>query len=74
MKWTARLRVYGLVAILGASPASAQSGDLQARVQAILESYQNDYGFPGATAAYVLSDGRSGTAAVGLADVENARR
>lgn len=38
--------------------------------QLALDSLQKHYGFPGATAAYVLGDGTTGTAATGLADIE----
>ena len=39
--------------------------------QAELHALQQEYGFPGATAAYVLSDGRKGTVATGLSDIES---
>ncbi len=35
-----------------------------------LDLLRNQYGFPGATVAYVLSDGRAGEVAIGLADIE----
>lgn len=38
--------------------------------QSALDAFQNRYGFPGATAAYVLSDGTVGVAATGAADLE----
>jgi D-alanyl-D-alanine carboxypeptidase len=38
--------------------------------QAALESMRDRYGFPGATAAYAWTDGTSGVAATGLADIE----
>lgn len=41
--------------------------------QSALDSFQKQYGFPGATAAYVLRDGTAGTAATGLADIESCR-
>ena len=44
---------------------------LQTRVAATLEQFREDYGFPGATAAYVLRDGRRGNVGVGLADIES---
>jgi len=41
--------------------------------QQTLDALRNRHGFPGATAAYVWTDGTSGTAATGLADVEAGR-
>ena len=41
--------------------------------QAALDEFQRTYGFPGATAAYVLKDGTTFVAASGLADVEEGR-
>jgi D-alanyl-D-alanine carboxypeptidase len=38
--------------------------------QAALDDLHTKYGFPGATAAYVLPDGSQGAAAAGLADIE----
>ena len=38
--------------------------------QQVLDSLQKLYGFPGATAAYILRDGTKGVVATGLADVE----
>jgi len=42
-------------------------------VRSLLEKMRIEYGFPGATAAYVLGDGESGSVAVGFADVEKNR-
>jgi D-alanyl-D-alanine carboxypeptidase len=42
-------------------------------IQAVLDSMQARHGFPGATAAYVWTDGRAGSAVTGLADVEAER-
>lgn len=50
--------------------ASADSSDLDADVQALLESFHEAYGFPGATVAYVASDGEVRSFAVGHSDVE----
>ena len=44
---------------------------LDKRFQAELDRAREDLGFPGATAAYALSDGTVGVAASGLADVES---
>ena len=38
----------------------------------LLDGYRAQYGFPGATVAYVLPNGSRGTVATGLADVEAA--
>ncbi len=42
----------------------------QVRLQDLLDSFRQDYGFPGATAAVVLPDGSVVTAAAGVADDE----
>jgi D-alanyl-D-alanine carboxypeptidase len=42
----------------------------QVRLQDLLDSFQQDYGFPGATAAIALPDGSVVTAATGVADDE----
>lgn len=52
------------------SPALAQSDTLEEQVQTLLTAFHTDYDFPGATIAYVLANGTSGDAVVGLADVE----
>ncbi|EDX71366.1 beta-lactamase [Coleofasciculus chthonoplastes PCC 7420] len=65
-----------VVLCVGAFLLTAQSGtmaatdDLNQAVQAVLEDAQQQYGFPGATAAYVLPDGTVGVAATGVADLE----
>ena len=46
------------------------SGKPQTKFQTVLDSMQQRFGFPGATAAYVWVDGRKGTAATGMADAE----
>lgn len=63
------LALFGL-----AVPLAAQDGEaLATRLATTLEDFHDRYGFPGATAAIALADGTVVTAAVGLADVENAR-
>ncbi|MBS9405273.1 beta-lactamase family protein [Halomonas sp. TRM85114] len=64
-----------IVATLGAvAPVGAQDGAvLYARLEATLEDFHARYGFPGATAAISLPDGKVATAATGLADVEAGR-
>jgi D-alanyl-D-alanine carboxypeptidase len=52
-----------------AVPVAAQ----EARLASVLEGFHARYGFPGATAAIALPDGRVVTAATGLADVEAGR-
>ncbi|ESA35295.1 beta-lactamase [Leptolyngbya sp. Heron Island J] len=44
--------------------------DLTQAVQSALDDAQQQYGFPGATAAYALPDGTVGMAATGVADIE----
>ena len=50
--------------------ASADPSDPDDEVQALLEDFQETYGFPGATVAYVSSDGEVRSFAVGYSDVE----
>lgn len=65
----------GIVASLSAfAPAMAQNvADVSLRLEAALEDYRARHGFPGATAAVALPDGRIAAAATGLADVESGR-
>lgn len=44
--------------------------ELTQAIQAALDDAQQQYGFPGATAAYALSDGTVGVVATGVADIE----
>lgn len=60
--------VFALCAL---NPAHAQdSAQLQDGLQGVLDTFQDRYGFPGATAAIALPDGTVIVAATGLADVE----
>ena len=58
------------VASCGVTPRSAESCDLTDRFRAELGALRLEYGFPGATAAYILADGTVGHVATGMADVE----
>lgn len=51
-------------------PARAAAPETAAAFQAALDALQQEYGFPGATAACVLQDGTSTVAAAGVADRE----
>lgn len=62
--------LMGWLAGAAAMPAAADTVDLEARVQALLGEFQEEYGFPGATVAYVLPDGTLTDVVIGLADVE----
>jgi len=64
----ATLATYGGGAL---SPALAETEILKEQVENLLTTFHADYGFPGATVAYVLADGTSGDAVVGLADLES---
>lgn len=61
-----------VVCIAGCQPAPPAQPDATTRFQAELDRLQQEYGFPGATAAYVLSDGSAGVVATGMADIESA--
>lgn len=50
--------------------AHQPAADRATRFQTEIDRIREQYGFPGMAAAYVLSDGTSGTTASGLADVE----
>ncbi len=60
------LAMTSLFALPGAAGA-----DLAGQFQATLDGLRVEYGFPGATAAYVLPDGSAGVAATGFDDVES---
>jgi len=66
----ARTLVLLAPTLLCAALCSAGPTAQEARFQAELERIVEQYGLPGATAAYVLADGTTGVAAAGLADVE----
>lgn len=53
-----------------ATPTTSGLAELEAQVTSQLERLRESRGFPGATAAFVLADGRSAAVAVGLADQE----
>ena len=73
---TALLGAFAMLfAAAGPAPAAepAMTGSaqtLEARFQVELDTCRDRYGFPGATAAYILPNGETGVAATGLADVE----
>ncbi|MGB5986602.1 MAG: serine hydrolase domain-containing protein [Desulfobacterales bacterium] len=62
---------YSLLITYPAIADSVATSDPNKDFQAALDGFQERYGFPGATAAYVLRDGTTGVAATGLADVED---
>jgi D-alanyl-D-alanine carboxypeptidase len=78
MKTHPRLLVAFAILVFNACAALAQPASQPASVETILprlrtrlESWKSGADFPGMTAAFVLPDGRSGAASIGLADVEN---
>ena len=52
-------------------PSSANSQALKSRFQTALENAHQEYGFPGATAAYILPDCTVEVVAAGLADKDH---
>lgn len=52
-------------------PSAVAASDLKERFHSTLDSLQQQYGIPGATAAYVLKDGTVGVVATGVADLES---
>lgn len=65
--------LFSLPIILSPIPSVQAGSDLKAEFQAAVDAFQKRYGFPGATAAYVLRDGTIGAAATGVADRETGR-
>ncbi len=59
-----------LLTICLSYPGHSDSDDAPEIVHDVLSAFHDTYGFPGATVAYTFSDGRSGDAAVGYADLE----
>ena len=65
------LGTFGLQAAAAAGTAQpAEAQELTDRFQVELDALRQEYGFPGATAAYVLQDGSVGRVATGTADLE----
>jgi len=62
--------LFSLLITSQPNPTSAVTSDLVEDFQSALNAFQKQYGFPGATAAYVLPDGTAGVAATGFADIE----
>ncbi len=60
--------------IVGCHPTAQNNLDPTVQFQETLDALREEYGFPGATAAYVLSDGTAGVVATGLADIEGGVR
>ena len=61
--WRAsRWSIALLVILLGCQPRSVDPPDLSTEFQVALDELRLEYGFPGATAAFVLADGQSGAA------------
>ncbi len=56
--------------LIVSQPRTIASTDLTQTFQSALDNARHQYGFPGATAAYVLPDGTVGVAATGFADIE----
>lgn len=68
-----RLVITAIILILTACDRpDAPRDELAEQVQAMMNELHADYGFPGATAAYVLADGSFGEVSVGFADQESA--
>jgi D-alanyl-D-alanine carboxypeptidase len=63
--------LYPLLITFPAIADAAATFDSHEDFQAALDGFQEEYGFPGATVAYVLRDGTTGVFATGLADVED---
>ena len=61
---------FSLLIIAQANPSTVAASDIAEEFQSALDAFQEQYGFPGATAAYVLQDGTVGSAATGVADIE----
>jgi len=57
--------------LIASQPNTAAASDLAEEFQLALDTFQKQYGFPGATAAYVLRNGTVGIAATGVSDLES---
>jgi D-alanyl-D-alanine carboxypeptidase len=62
------------VSIVGCRPAALGDPGPTALFQTELDALHQEYGFPGATAAYILSNGTAGVVATGLSDIEKGIR
>lgn len=64
--------LLGLIAVQAVSqPVPANSQILKTQFEKELENIHDEYGFPGATAAYILPDGTVEVVATGLADKDH---
>ncbi|WP_136442816.1 serine hydrolase domain-containing protein [Pacificoceanicola onchidii] len=71
MTWLLRgVALLSICCVLLPGPGFADRQTEGDRVQALLETFRAQYGFPGVTVAYVSVDGRVETHATGFADVE----
>jgi len=62
--------LFFLLIISQPNPNTVAASDLAEKFQSALNAFQKQYGFPGATDAYVLQDGTACVAATGVADIE----
>ena len=62
--------LFSLLKISQLNQSTVETSELAKDFQSALDAFQKEYGFPGATAAYVLQDGTVGVAATGVADIE----
>lgn len=62
--------LFALLTISRPNPSTVAASDLAEEFQSALDAFQKQYGFPGATAAYLLQDGTASVAATGVADEE----
>jgi len=62
--------LFSLLKISQLNQSTVVTSELEKDFQSALDAFQKEYGFPGATAAYVLQDGTVGVVATGVADIE----
>jgi len=78
MRRQTHIAALALLICAMATPTVAQEDPQVARIregiQRKLDQLQVQYGFPGATAGFVLPDGRSGATSVGFSDLKSKRR
>ena len=65
VRWTV---VAAFIATTNGPAVAQETTDLAQQLTVTLGAFREEYGFPGATAAYVLPNGEVGVAAIGLAD------
>ena len=70
-RWCVLLAIPFMALSINELAACTQMQTLNQLLKCELDRFRTQYGFPGVTVAYVLSDGTVGEVAIGLADIES---